>query len=430
MPDADTYLAPTIAGEAKKIVAAFGEAGVSPPRDTGKSAMVSLQYKGRIYKSKLSLRSIRYILSDQAARAFPALQRRWLLPVEDRFIGEAAAEDLPIPSPVIDTAVPECLTKLGVTLPQPLQVTQHFYRLRDTVVTGWAGAMMKDGYLLALHPGPNWTAQVRARRHRLRTLPGARPYYNLMAPIPARGHIVHWLFESVVPLLAFLESGGSDLGLGLIVNAQRSGIQQITLSYFKERYGIDAIEPLGAGDALFVPDLRAGVPAPHTPLALRPSVGMAMLEDLGRFIASDAPASGFPKRIYISRNDAQLRRVSNEDGIVSILEERGFQRVTLKGLPMAQQVQFFRQAEAVVGPHGAGLAHTAWSKPATKVIEFFPAPGGARVPRNAGTGMWLIAAQRAHNYSCYLAGPPESREDSFAIPEDLLLYALDAASIK
>ncbi len=391
--------------------------------------MVSLQYKGRIYKSKFSLRSIRYILQDQAARAFPALQQRWLLPVESLPISEAAVEDLAIPSPLIDGPIPECLAKLGVSLPQPLQIVQHFYGLRDTVVTGWAGAMMKDGYLLALHPGPNWTAQVRARRHRRRMLPASRPYYNLMAPVPARGHIVHWLFESIVPLLTFLESGGKDLGLGLIVNAERSGFQQITIDYFKAKYGIDTIEPLGASGALQVPHLKAAVPSPHNPLALRPETGMAKLEDLGRFIAGNTAESGFPKRIYISRNDARLRRVLNEDRILPILEARGFQRVTLKGLPMAQQVQFFRQAEAVVGPHGAGLAHTAWCKPGTKVIEFFPGLGGPRVVKNAGTGMWLIAAQRAHDYSCYLAGPPESREDSFAIQEDLLLHALDAASI-
>jgi hypothetical protein len=52
------------------------------------------------------------------------------------------------------------------------------------------------------------------------------------------------------------------------------------------------------------------------------------------------------------------------------------------------------------------------------------------MPKNAGTGMWLIAAQRALDYSGYLAGPPETREDSFSIPEDLLLQALDAAGIK
>lgn len=393
--------------------------------------MVSLQYRGRIHKAKFSMRSIRYILSDQAARAFPPLQQRWLFPVESRPVAEAAAEDLAIPSASIGSPLPECLAKLGVTLPQPLQVTQHFYRLHDTVVTGWAGAMIKDGFLLALNPTPNWAAYVRACRPQLRTLPGTRPYYNLMAPIPARGHIFHLLFESVVPLLAFLESGGRELGLGLIVNAKRSGFQQIFAGYLKAKYGIDILEPVRAGDAVYVPDLRASVLVPHNPLGLRPPIGTAMLDDLGRFIARETPESGLPKRIYISRNDAQLRRVRNEGRIVSILEERGFQRVTLRGMPIAQQVQLFRQAEAVVGPHGAGLAHTAWCKPGTKVIEFFPGLGGPHGgPKNATANMWLIAMQRGLEHSCYLAGPPESRADAFTIPEALLLHALEAASIE
>ena len=155
-----------------------------------------------------------------------------------------------------------------------------------------------------------------------------------------------------------------------------------------------------------------------------------MLGDLGQFIAKNTPEEGFPKRIYISRNDAKLRRVQNEERLLCILEARGFQRIVLKGMPIARQVQHFRQAEAIVGPHGAGLAHTAWCKPGTKVIEFFPGLGGPRTVKNAGTGMWLIAAQRALDYSCYLAGPPETREDAFTIPEDLLLRALKAASIR
>jgi hypothetical protein len=174
--------------------------------------MVSIQYKGRIHKAKFSSRSIRYILSDRVARTFPALQRRWLLPVESRPIAEAAVDDLAIPSLRIGVPLPEALAGFGIPFPQSLEVIQHFYGLRDIIVTGWAGAMIKDSVLLALQPEPNWTAQVRARPHALRRLPGTRPYYNLMAPIPARGHIFHWLFDSVVPLLTFLESGGRNMG--------------------------------------------------------------------------------------------------------------------------------------------------------------------------------------------------------------------------
>jgi Glycosyltransferase 61 len=392
--------------------------------------MFSLHYKGRIHKSKLSLRGIRYVLSDQAARAFPTLQQRWLFPVESRPIAEAAAGGLALPSATIGVPVPEPLVKLAVPLADPLQSILHIYSLEDAVVTGWAGAMMKDGLLMAITKVPNWASHLRARTHALRELGPGRPYFNLMCPIPARGHIFHWLFESVVPLLAFLKNGGSELGLGLLVNAKRSGIQQVTLDYLKARHGIGAVEALGAGDAVRVPDLRAAVAVPHDPLALKPAAGIEMLTDFGQFIARDTPESGFPKRIYISRNDARLRRVSNEDRLMAILESRGFTRVTLGGMPMARQVQHFRQAEAIVAPHGAGLAHLAWCKPGTKAIEFFPGLGGPRGRvRNATANMWLIAQQRELDYRCYFAGPPETRDDAFTIPEELMIRALGAAEI-
>jgi hypothetical protein len=392
--------------------------------------MVSLQYKGRIHKAKFTLRTVRYILSDQAARAVPALQRRWLLPVEALPIARAAENDLAIPTAAVEAPFPDCLTELGIPRPEPLQLTDHFYSLADTVVTGWAGAMIKNGLLLAVRPQPNWVSALRAHPHRLRQLPDTRSYYNLMAPIPARGHIFHWLFDSIVPLFTFLESGGRDMDLGLIVNAARSPFQQSTIDFLQAQYGIRAIETLGQREAVHVPHLKAAIPVPHVPRALQAPQGLALLDGLGRFIAGEGAGSQPLRRIYISRNDARLRRVSNEDRIVPILEAQGFSRVILKGMPIAAQVRLFREAEAVAAPHGAGLAHTAWCSPGTKIIEFFPSPGGPRGRvRNASADMWLIAMQRALEHRCYFAGPPEGRTDSFAIPEDLLLRALDEASL-
>jgi hypothetical protein len=392
--------------------------------------MVSLQYKGRIHKAKFTLRTVRYILSDQAARAIPALQRRWLLPVEAMPIAEAAESDLAIPTATVKAPYPDCLIKLGIPRPDPLQLIDHFYSVNGTVVTGWAGAMIKNGLFLAIRPRPNWVSALRAHPHSLRHLPDTRPYYNLMAPIPARGHIFHWLFDSIVPLFTFLESGGGDMDLGLIVNAARSPLQQSTLDFLQARYGLRHIETLGQRDAVHVPHLKVAIPVPHVPRALQAPQGLAVLDELGRFIAGDGAGSDFPRRIYISRNDARLRRVSNENRIVPLLEEGGFTRVTLKGMPAGAQIRLFRKAEAVAAPHGAGLAHTAWCSPGTKIIEFFPNPDGPRGRvKNASADMWLIAMQRALEHRCYLAGPPEGRADSFAIPEGLLLDALAAASI-
>jgi hypothetical protein len=391
--------------------------------------MVSLQYKGRIHKSKFSVRGLRYILSDQAARLFPALQRRWLLPLESQPVAEAASADFPLPSARVDAPLPALYAKLGIAAPRPLKLVDHIYSVQDALVTGFAGAMIKDGLLLTVRPQHNWVAALRAHPHQLRSLTDDCAYFNLMAPIPAKGHIFHWLFSAMVPLLAYLESGGRGESLGLLVNAAPSEIQDWSIEYLKARYGIAAVVPVAQREAVRVPDLRVAIPVPHIPRALQSRLGLARLGDLGTFIAGqDGDDVRGGRRIYISRNDTRLRRVVNERRLTPMLEALGFERALLGDLPIARQVALFRQAEIVVAPHGAGLAHIAWCKPGTKVIEFFPNPEGPRGRvRNATYDYWLLSRLLGLGYSCHLAGPIETGDDGFSIDEALLTRALEEA---
>jgi hypothetical protein len=393
--------------------------------------MISLKYKGRIHKAKFTLRSVRYVLSDQAARAFPNLQKRWLFPVESQPVAAAASADFGLPSAVVSAAIPDALTALRLQHEMPLQLTDHVYALENIVITGWAGAMIKDGLLLAVRPQQNWVSALRAHPHKLRRLPDTKTYFNFMAPIPARGHVFHWLFNSVIPLVAFLESGGQGLDLGLIVNAAQSEFQSRTVDYLANRYGITAIEPVGQHEAVQVPHAMASIPVPHIPRALQSPAGLAKLDDLGEFLEADAAGTPPPRRVYVSRSDARLRHVLNENALLPSLEAFGFERVTLSGLPIGAQVRLFRHAEAVIGPHGAGFAHIAWCSPGTKVVEFLPTPHGRRGRvKNASTDYWLTSQMRGLDYSCSLAGPVLNRADGFRIEKSTLLQALEDAGIK
>ncbi len=389
--------------------------------------MFVLQYKGRIYRGKFTARSIRYILSDQAARIIPALQRRWLFPTESQPIAEAAREVLPFPSAVIDAELPEPFRKLGMSFSKPVQQTHRIYSVDDAAVTGWAGAMIKNGLLLTVRAQHNWVSSLRARPYKLRKLSGNRPYFNLITPIPARTHVFHWLYDFVLPLVSFLESGRAEKNLGLIVNARQSELQASTIAFLSARYGIEAIESLAEDEAVIVPHIVAAVEEYGLPAGLQSPLGIALLDDIGRFIAGDAVREATPKRIYVSRNDARLRRVLNEDECLPELEARGFRRMTLAGMPIARQVALFLNAEAVAGPHGAGFAHASWCRPGTKIVEFIPSPAPRRRATRplANADFWFIALQRNLVHRCYLAGRVQGR-DAFVIPRDLLIQALDS----
>jgi capsular polysaccharide biosynthesis protein len=79
------------------------------------------------------------------------------------------------------------------------------------------------------------------------------------------------------------------------------------------------------------------------------------------------------RRIYVSRNDTPRRRVANEDEILPVLSERGFEAVPPGRLSFRDQVALFNDADAVAGPHGAGLTNILFAPRSAKVLEIFPA---------------------------------------------------------
>ena len=95
---------------------------------------------------------------------------------------------------------------------------------------------------------------------------------------------------------------------------------------------------------------------------------VALLRDI---FLNDISATDLPKRLYVSRADAAIRRVKNEDELLARLEPMGFVSVHLAKLTLAEQVSLFRQAECVIGHHGAGFTNLAFCSPGTAIIEIF-----------------------------------------------------------
>jgi capsular polysaccharide biosynthesis protein len=87
------------------------------------------------------------------------------------------------------------------------------------------------------------------------------------------------------------------------------------------------------------------------------------------------PAVGGDKRrrIYLSRRTSPLRKLQNEDDIESCVRQQGFEVLALEEYPLGEQIGIMAQCEALVSPHGAGLAHMLWNPALRKsVLEIFP----------------------------------------------------------
>jgi capsular polysaccharide biosynthesis protein len=115
-------------------------------------------------------------------------------------------------------------------------------------------------------------------------------------------------------------------------------------------------------DELIVPSL-VGRPEGTTPRAvgLLTEFTAPLLERVG----------GQGERLYITREKAGRRRVSNEAELCRLLEARGFRKVHAEELSWREQINAFAQAKVIVAPHGAGLANLVFCQPGARVVELF-----------------------------------------------------------
>jgi Glycosyltransferase 61 len=97
------------------------------------------------------------------------------------------------------------------------------------------------------------------------------------------------------------------------------------------------------------------------------------------------------KRLYVSRTDARERRVINEADLLKEIVAFGFEVVCPSGMPFADQVRLFSQAQIILGPHGGGLANSVFAPPGATVIEVFP-------PNYINGCFWALANVCAHKY--------------------------------
>lgn len=116
-------------------------------------------------------------------------------------------------------------------------------------------------------------------------------------------------------------------------------------------------------------------------------------------ILSNCPDSDreYPSKIYISRRDAETRRVTNERELIEYLERRGYGAFVLSDMHLSEIVSLFAQADIVIAPHGAGLANILFSENLT-VVELLKS-------NDIRSNYFVLANELKHEYGFVLGDP-------------------------
>jgi len=192
--------------------------------------------------------------------------------------------------------------------------------------------------------------------------------------VGGQGNYYHWLIDHL-PRLLYALKFADVRHRKLLVNARLTRFQRESL----ELMGVEPSRLIGVEDdeavtvrSVLVPRLLSCSTVCH------PLVRALVREEF------TPTASGQKRRIYLCREDAASRRLTNERELADLVARWGFERHLLGDMSFQAQVDLFSGAEAVVAVHGAGLANLLFCPEGATVFEIF-------TPQHHVTSMMVLA---------------------------------------
>jgi hypothetical protein len=175
-------------------------------------------------------------------------------------------------------------------------------------------------------------------------------------------NLYHWTFD-VLPRLRLLDP------------ARRGQVR--VLARLRHPFHRASLEAAGFSPASIIPAEPMTLYRTDELLAARVVKGvtpdnLACAREIYLKATASVPQAGAPVRLYVSRARATSRRILNEEELLRIIEPLGFKPAFLEKLPLAEQLALFRDAEAIISPTGAALAHLHLCRPGTRLLILMP----------------------------------------------------------
>jgi len=200
--------------------------------------------------------------------------------------------------------------------------------------------------------------------------------------IGADGNYYHWLII-YLPRLLLARKYADISNLRIVVNKSLKSFERETLALL----GVDGqLLPVGDDEvirprATLVPSLLVSNTVVH------PVVPQLLQDAFPRRRISSC------KRVYLSRQDARTRQLTNEAELTALLGRYGFERHVPASLSFQEQIDLCYGAEALVAVHGAAMTNLIFCPPAAQVFEIY-------TPHHQSTFMYMLSrlSKRKHHF--------------------------------
>lgn len=113
--------------------------------------------------------------------------------------------------------------------------------------------------------------------------------------------------------------------------------------------------------------------------------------------------AGFDNKIYISRRAANYRKVLNEDKVISLVKEHGFEVIEFESFSIKNQIEISAKSSTMISIHGAGLTNSIFMPRGSNIVEF------RRNEIYHNQCYWHLADAIGHKYY-YMFGIPDRND--------------------
>ena len=127
----------------------------------------------------------------------------------------------------------------------------------------------------------------------------------------------------------------------------------------------------------------------------------------------------FSKKIFISRNDTNHRKILNEDELSQKLSKLGYQTIELSKLKIHEQMLLFHNAKEIILPHGAAGIHLLFVKKNTNIVEI-------QSPDQLNNSLYLISKSFNANHKILIGNNPvKGYEKNYYVNIDKIVKSLE-----
>lgn len=188
-------------------------------------------------------------------------------------------------------------------------------------------------------------------------------------------NFAHFLYDSVPRILYFIQTFPGFAKTALyILGGVKTEFHSIILSAISKIHGLDEWNFLFPKDRMILKISSSVFFFSDQKTAIMHPLHMCGPETISRIknlINTINIPKDTPERIYISRRDAGMRKLRNEDALIHSLKKNSFMDVILNGLKALDQIALLANAQHIVAPHGMGLTNIIFNNGNARLTELF-----------------------------------------------------------